>query len=105
MPVHECLSDAHLLWSKKLHVGGGNQMIQVLLHAGDIGVYSHLVFPFKLHPHLAELLISAAGRHNVIHDVNVNVIEDHTVAITGGTAYIINWTYWTGWERDEISAF
>ena len=50
---------------------------------------SHLVLPLKFHPHLPELAVSTGGRLDVVHDVNVDVVEDHTVAVRGGTHGII----------------
>ena len=55
---------------------------------------SHLVLPLKLHPHLAELLISAAGRVNIVHNVDMNVVENNTVPVTRGTGYVVHWGGW-----------
>lgn len=41
----------------------------------------YLVLPFKFCPHASELHVRAAGRADVIHDVNVNVIENHHTAV------------------------
>jgi len=56
----------------------------------DVGVDGDLVFPLKLGPHLAELGVSAARWHNVVHDVDVNVIEDNAVSVTGGTGRVVH---------------
>ena len=44
----------------------------------------HLVLPLKLSPHAPELHIRAAGRADVVHDVNVDVIEYHHTAVCIG---------------------
>jgi len=56
----------------------------------DVGVDGDLVFPLKLGPHLAELGVRAARWHNVVHDVDVNVIEDNAVSVTGGTGRVVH---------------
>ena len=58
------------------------------VHAVDNNYY--LVFPFKLHPHLPKLTISAAGWLYVVHYVNVNVIEYYTVTIRSRSNNIIH---------------
>mmetsp|Transcript_7477 Transcript_7477/g.22651 ORF Transcript_7477/g.22651 Transcript_7477/m.22651 type:complete len:205 (+) Transcript_7477:479-1093(+) len=48
----------------------------------DVGVDRHLVLPLKLRPHVAELDIGARRRADVVHDVNVDVVEHDDVAIS-----------------------
>ncbi len=43
-----------------------------------------LVFPLELSPHASELHIWAAGRADVVHDVDVDVIEHHHAAVSVG---------------------
>lgn len=50
----------------------------------------YLVFPFKLSPHLPELGVSTSGWHNVVHDINMNVIQHNTVTIPCSSWYIIH---------------
>jgi len=50
----------------------------------------YLIFPFKLCPHRSELIIGARGRHNIVHNVNMNIVEDHAVSISASTAHVIN---------------
>lgn len=45
---------------------------------------THLVLPLKLGPHAPELHIRAAGRADVVHDVNVDVIEHHDTPVSIG---------------------
>ena len=42
---------------------------------------AHLVLPLKLCPHAPELDIGAAGWADVVHDVDVDVIQHHHTAI------------------------
>lgn len=51
---------------------------------------TNFVFPLKFCPHLSELSICAGSRLDVIHDVNVNITEDHTVSVAGCSRDIIH---------------
>ena len=59
-------------------------------HVHDVDNNYYLVFPFKLHPHLPKLTISAAGWLYVVHYVNVYVIEYYTVTIRSRSNNIIH---------------
>lgn len=43
---------------------------------------SNLIFPFKLLPHLSKLCVSAGGRKDIIHDVNVYCIKYNHIVCT-----------------------
>lgn len=51
---------------------------------------TNFVFPLKFCPHLSELGICTRSRLDVIHDVNVNITENHTVSVTGCSRDIIH---------------
>jgi hypothetical protein len=51
----------------------------------------YLVLPFKLRPHLSELRVGARSGQDVVHDVDMNVIENNTITITRSTRYVINY--------------
>ena len=42
---------------------------------------AYLVLPFELGPHGAELDIGAGGGRDVVHDVDVDVVQDHHAAL------------------------
>lgn len=51
---------------------------------------AYLVLPFELCPHLPEIRVGTGGRHNVVHDVNMNVVQNNTIAIPWAAWYIIH---------------
>ena len=53
-------------------------------------IQTHLVFPLKLCPHGAELRLCAQRRGDVVHNVNVNVVENHAVAVRGRARHIVH---------------
>ena len=56
--------------------GGGR--IDRQTHNMHTYTHTHLVLPLKLRPHLAELCVSTGGRLDVVHDVDVDVVQyDH----------------------------
>lgn len=65
-------------------------MNQVLAKVCDVGVDCHLILPLKLCPHLAELRVCAGSWHNVVHDVYMDVVEHHTVAVASSSSDIIH---------------
>ena len=79
-----------LVWSETLHVGAGQQGGQVRRQLRQAGVHRHLVLPLELRPHGAELGLCAGGGDDVVHDVDVNVVEDHHVPVTGGAGHVIH---------------
>lgn len=72
---------ANLFGCETFHVGGGHNMFQEICKLPDVGIDSDFVLPFKFHPHLAKLCFGAGSRLDIVHDVNVDVVEYNTVAI------------------------
>lgn len=60
---------------------------------------THLVLPLELGPHLPELCVCAAGRLDVIHDVDVDIAEHHTVPVTGSAGYVVH----CGGHKDRLT--
>ena len=90
LECHSRKGDIYLIRSETLHVGRANQMVEIFVEVADIRVDRDLVLPFKLRPHLTELSVRTTRRHDVVHDVNVDVIENDTVTVAGGTRDVIN---------------
>lgn len=85
---HEAaLAGERLLGRQALHVGALQQVLEVLVQIGEAGVDGYLVLPLKVLPHLTELGVRAAGRDDVIHDVNVYGIENHNVGVQRRVVY------------------
>ena len=63
---------------------------QVLVEIGERRVDRHLVLPLELGPHLPELGLGAGRGHDVVHDVDVDVVEDDHVSVGGGRAAVVN---------------
>ena len=80
----------HLGGCEAFHVGGLEQACQVVRQVCHCCVDGHLVLPLKLCPHGSELCLCAGGRHDVVHDVNVDVIQHNHVAVAGSAAHIVN---------------
>ena len=88
---HEAaLALERLVGGEALHVGGGQEAVEVAHEVRQRRVDGHLVLPLELRPHGAELVLSAGGGDDVVHDVDVNVIEDHHVPVAGRTGHVIN---------------
>lgn len=51
---------------------------------------TNLVLPFKLCPHLSELCICAGSWLDVVHNVNVDVTEDHAVSVAGSPRHVVH---------------
>ena len=79
-----------LVWSETLHVGAGQQGAEVGHQLRQAGVHRHLVLPLELRPHGAELVLSAGGGDDIVHDVDVNVIENHHVPVAGRAGNVVN---------------
>ena len=43
----------------------------------DVGVDGHFVLPFKFRPHRAEVCVRTGGGEDVVHNVDVDVVDDH----------------------------
>ncbi len=65
-------------------------MLKVCLQISDIGCHGNLVLPLKLRPHFPKLCVSAALRLDVVHDVNVNVVEDYAVTISSRSNNVVH---------------
>ena len=52
---------------------------------------THLVLPLKLRPHLAKLSISTSSRLNVVHNVNVYVVQHDHIPVRSGSDDVVNW--------------
>ena len=66
------------------------QMLQVKRQIVDIGINRDFVLPFEISPHLTEFSVSARSRHDIVHNVNVNIVKDNDVTIGSRTGHIIN---------------
>mmetsp|Transcript_2161 Transcript_2161/g.8506 ORF Transcript_2161/g.8506 Transcript_2161/m.8506 type:complete len:204 (+) Transcript_2161:964-1575(+) len=66
------------------HVGGGDDVVQKRAHVGDGRVHRHLVLPLELRPHRAERGVVATRRVDVVHDVDVDVVQHNHVAVRAG---------------------
>jgi len=56
----------------------------------NVGVDSDLVLPLKLGPHLPELGVRARRRHDVVHYVDVDVVQNDAVSVAGCTRCVIH---------------
>ena len=50
----------------------------------------YLVLPLELCPHAPELGLGAGGWDDVVHDVNVNVVEDDNIAVAGSALHVVH---------------
>lgn len=50
----------------------------------------YLIFPLKLCPHLPELCIGTGSGLDVVHDVDVDVTEDHAVSVASSTRDVVD---------------
>ena len=88
---HEAtLSLEGLVWSETLHVGAGQQGGEVRHQLRQTGVHRDLVLPLELRPHGTELGLGAGGGHDVVHDVDVDVVENHHVPVAGGSRHVVH---------------
>ena len=88
---HEAaVAGERLLGRQALHVRRLDDVLEVLVEIANVRVDHHLVLPLEHDPHLEELLVVARRRHDVVHDVDVNVVEDDTVAVVGGARYVVD---------------
>ncbi len=66
---------------KAVHVGARHQLIQEIPEALCFAVDVNLILPLKLSPHGPELRLRACGRLDVVHDINMEVVEDDNICI------------------------
>src|SRR5699024_9983152 len=57
----------------------------------DAGVYGDLVLPLKVGPHLSKFGVAATGRNDVVHDVDVDVVQHHHISVRSGARYVVDW--------------
>ncbi|KAH3664212.1 hypothetical protein OGAPHI_004563 [Ogataea philodendri] len=62
---------------KVVHVGSFQKLVQILLQGGQVRLDADLVLPFELVPHLSELGLRTRSRLDVVHDVHVQVRQNH----------------------------
>ena len=65
-------------------------MLQIKVQVGDGGVDSDFILPLKIGPHLAEFRIRTGSGHNVIHDVDVDVVEHDHIAVRSRASHVVN---------------
>ena len=88
---HEAaLALERLVGGEALHVGGGQEAVEVAHEVRQRGVDGHLVLPLELRPHGSELGLGAGGGHDVVHDVDVDVVENHHVPVAGGSRHVVH---------------
>lgn len=106
-------SQTDLFRSQTLHVGGLQDVLKIIVQVNDVGVDRHLqqrhgdirlgiffffykllqiylIFPLKLRPHLSELCIGTGSWLDVVHDVDVDVAEDHAVPVASCTRDVVD---------------
>ena len=72
---HEAaLALERLVGGQTLHVGRGQEAVEVAHEVGQGRVDADLVLPLELGPHLPELGLGAGRGNDVVHDVDVNVV-------------------------------
>ncbi|KAF1773166.1 hypothetical protein GQ600_2108 [Phytophthora cactorum] len=59
------------------HVCLVDHVLQELEHVRELRVHSHLVLPLELGPHRTEGCVCARGWLDVVHDVQMNVVQVH----------------------------
>jgi len=82
--LHRCLG------RKAAHVGGCHELLQELPQCLGLGVDVDLVLPFEFRPHGSELRLCALRRLDVVHDVDVNIIENDHVGVDALFALVQN---------------
>ena len=88
---HEAaLALERLVGGQTLHVGRGQEAVEVAHEVGQGRVDADLVLPLELGPHGPELGLSAGGGHDVVHDVDVDVVQHHHVPVARGPGNVIN---------------
>ena len=52
---------------------------------------AYLILPLKFGPHFAEFHLRTHRRHNVVHNVNVDVAQHYAIPISCTAHYIIDY--------------
>ena len=68
-------------------------MMQVVQQNYDVCVNGNFVFPLEFGPHLPKFRISAGGWEDVVHYVNMDIIQYNTVSVTCGSSHVIYWNF------------
>ena len=74
------------------HVGAVGHVGEVVSEGDDVGADGDLVLPLKLRPHPPELGVGASSRHDVIHDVHVDVVQHDAVSVAGHAGNVVHCT-------------
>ena len=56
----------------------------------NILVIPYLVLPLELRPHAPELRLGAGGGDNIIHDVNMNIVQNDNIPVTHSTLHVVH---------------
>lgn len=81
------LSRQRLLRRQTFHVGALQQHTEIFVQVGDGCVDGDFIFPLELDPHGAKLGVGTRSRNDVVHDVDVDGVEDDHV---GGGSGVVN---------------
>mmetsp|Transcript_21988 Transcript_21988/g.51126 ORF Transcript_21988/g.51126 Transcript_21988/m.51126 type:complete len:255 (+) Transcript_21988:250-1014(+) len=68
--------------SEAAHIGRLDHVREELAHVGDLRVHSHLVLPLELGPHGAEEEVGARRGRDVVHDVDVDIVQHDARAVS-----------------------
>ena len=66
--------------------------MQIVQQIYDVCIDGHFVLPLEFGPHLPKLRVRAGGWDDVVHYVNVDIIQYNTVPVTCSSSHIIYWT-------------
>ena len=69
------------LGGQTAHVGACHELLQKFAQRLGLGVNVDLVLPLKLGPHGPELCFGALRRLDVVHDINVDIVENDHVGV------------------------
>ena len=88
---HEAtLALERLVGGEALHVGGGQEAVEVAHEVRQRRVDGHLVLPLELRPHGAELGLGAGGGDYVVHDVDVDVVKNNYISVACRSRHVVN---------------
>ena len=85
--IHRAL---YLFRGETFHIGGVQDVLQVVIEIADVCADRDFIFPFKVCPHLSELCVGAVGWHDVVHDINVDVVQHHAVTIRRCARHVVH---------------
>ena len=67
--------------SEALHIRASHDMIQILANVGDVCAHGNLVLPLEFSPHASKHRVAARRGDDVIHDINVHVVQHDDITI------------------------